>query len=85
MLEAYQKTLLTKPTIRRKLTIGPVVFLNIFPLKLFLFTLFLLPQAAFAFLNPVINEVTWMGTNTSYNNEWIVPTKQHFLCLQLLG
>jgi len=29
--------------------------------------------------NVVINEIAWMGTEISYNDEWIVATKQHSL------
>lgn len=29
----------------------------------------------------VINEIAWMGTNASYNDEWTVNIKQHFLYL----
>ena len=72
MFEVYQKVILTKPNIKKNPTVKPAVFLNILALTLFLFTLFLLPQAAFAFLNPVIiNEIAWMGTEASYSNEWI--------------
>ncbi len=71
MLEVYQKTILTKPNTREKLAIRPIISLNIFFITFFLFTLFLLPRAVFAFSNPVINEVAWMGTDSSYSNEWI--------------
>ena len=37
-----------------------------------------LPKAASP-IDVVINEIAWMGTNTSYSDEWIVPTKQPFL------
>ncbi len=31
-------------------------------------------------LDVIINEIAWMGTESSYNDEWIVITKQPFLC-----
>ncbi len=52
--------------------------------KSILFLLILLPfyqASAFNNLNVVINEIAWMGTKVSYNDEWIVSTKQHFLYL----
>lgn len=42
-----------------------VVFLSLFFLSLSL------PVLAENFLSVVINEIAWMGTNASYNNEWI--------------
>jgi len=71
MLEVYQKTILTRPNTREKLAIRPTISLNIFFIIFFLFILFLLPRAVFAFSSPVINEIAWMGTNSSYSNEWI--------------
>lgn len=43
------------------------------PLFVFSFTLFLFPLFCFALDPPivVINEIAWMGTNFSYNDEWI--------------
>ena len=35
-------------------------------------------------LSIVINEIAWMGTNNSYNDEWTVTTNEHFLSLQVL-
>jgi len=46
---------------------------------LILLFVFFLPAEVFA--SVVINEIAWMGTEVSYNDEWIIPTKQHFLCL----
>ncbi len=47
---------------------------------IFLFALFF-PYSVLATesLSIVINEIAWMGTNTSYNDEWIVATNEPFL------
>lgn len=37
-------------------------------------------HAAYSF-DVIINEIAWMGTETSHNDEWIVLTKQRFLYL----
>jgi hypothetical protein len=46
------------------------------------FGVFSFCQAA-ADLDVVINEVAWMGTEVSYNDEWTVSTKQRILLAYL--